>query len=591
MILHETTAGLVSSIISGIDKGASIARTLTGKTDKALRGSNKQYYSSISKAAKNLVLEFPVMCTNTIDINTACMISKAIERNSITLLQLLFSANSMTATDAFELIDHFHNNLRSNYNLDDFISVADTFATRHEATIDREAYEAIKEDMKHIFDVLPDSINETSLIDYSIREAAGDLLVLKEAPKYGPGMYSDTRNFTDNPNSPIDGWGPTGDYTQDEKPYWTQGGTRFDQYGNRTYGAGLGYDDFSAIAREIRDNERHNAEMDRLARQAERDRVNDPRDTDRFEWERNEERRRAGVFGFNARKHEREEEKHRLDMEANREKQQFARNAEDRAAQDFMWKDADRERQMYSDTLKNIKTRGEITKNRIDVQRNFLLDSDVKKANEMAPSLMIAKFVDPNNNFAIEQSFVIGVKARLIPISSADIMDRVSAKNADNQGFLKLMRATTREISFAKDFLLGINQAKIDAIAFSRKGSSNPLWKVLEKRAVKSKWNKLIKNTKSGADCIATLVVSEAEADEIRKQSNMNIKNINVAMKLMDAYALYCLVLVDEVSESISFLYDGNDYFETLSFSNLERENGGNKDYKKIVNLLAKNSR
>lgn len=585
MILHETGAGVVSSIINGLNKGADIARSLTGKTDRALRGSNKAYYSSISKAAKNLILEFPVMCTNTIDINTACMISKAIERNSITLLQLLFSANSMTASDAFELIDHFHSNLKSNYNLDDFISVADSFAARHEVAVnlDRKAYEAIKEDMKHIFDVLPDSINESSLMDYKIRGGNfGDIMVMKEA-RSDDEMYGDIRNFTQNPDSPIDGWVPYGSYDNNGKPVWGQP--------NGTYASGLGYDDFQNIAREIRDNERHRADMDNMNRRAERDARADMRDDERLGFDRNEEQRRAANHRWMGAKHAREEEKHRMDMSQSAEKHQWARNAEDRAAADFAWKDADRERQLYGDTLKNIKTRTDITKNYMDMQRNFLLDTDVKKANEMAPSLMIARFVDPNSNFQVEQSFVIGVKARLIPISSADIMDRVSAKNADNQGFLKLMRATTREISFAKDFLLGINQAKVDAIAYSRKGSSNPMWKVLEKRAIKSKWNKLIKNTKAGADCIATLVVSDIEADEIRKQSNMNIKNLNVAAKLMDAYALYCLVIVDEVSESISFLYDGNDNFETLSFSNLERENGGNKDYKKIVNLLAKNAR
>jgi hypothetical protein len=56
----------------------------------------------------------------------------------------------------------------------------------------------------------------------------------------------------------------------------------------------------------------------------------------------------------------------------------------------------------------------------------------------------------------------------------------------------------------------------------------------------------------------------------------------------MESYNLMCFVIVDEVNEYAKFLFDtGEDSFETLSFSSLERESS-DSTYKKVVNLMTK---
>ena len=49
---------------------------------------NKDYTTSINAKSKDLVMTFPVLCSNTIDIKTATMISKANERKCVGLLQM-----------------------------------------------------------------------------------------------------------------------------------------------------------------------------------------------------------------------------------------------------------------------------------------------------------------------------------------------------------------------------------------------------------------------------------------------------------------------------------------------------------------------
>ena len=103
-------------------------------------------------------------------------------------------------------------------------------------------------------------------------------------------------------------------------------------------------------------------------------------------------------------------------------------------------------------------------KNYNDAIKNQLIATDVKKANEIVPTMMVVNFVNMVDGVEkVESSMVIGVKAKIYPINSEDMMERLYSKNQDRNGFLKLIRATTREISFFKDFIFAIDKAKIDA--------------------------------------------------------------------------------------------------------------------------------
>ena len=110
-----------------------------------------------------------------------------------------------------------------------------------------------------------------------------------------------------------------------------------------------------------------------------------------------------------------------------------------------------------------------------DATKNQLIATDVKKANEVVPTMLVVNFINDAEENPVETSMVIGVKAKIYPINSADVMERLYSRNQDNNGFLKLVRATTREISFFKDFVFAIDKAKIDALSSSRRGSSSKL--------------------------------------------------------------------------------------------------------------------
>ena len=225
-----------------------------------------------------------------------------------------------------------------------------------------------------------------------------------------------------------------------------------------------------------------------------------------------------------------------------------------------------------------------------DISKSFAAN-DIKKANELMPTTLAVNFYagDTKDHVLIEGA-VIGVKARLIPVASNDIVNHVISKIEDKNWLLQLLRATTRETSFAKDFLFAIDKAKIDALSHSRQGSSNPMWKVLERRAMGSKLKRLLGSNNSYM-AITTLCVSQEDVDYVKKEYNIDIEDPSNISPLFTNYNLMCVCIVDEALEVAKFMFDtGDGNWENYSFSSLEREDKDNT-YKKVVNLMTKVAR
>ena len=215
-----------------------------------------------------------------------------------------------------------------------------------------------------------------------------------------------------------------------------------------------------------------------------------------------------------------------------------------------------------------------------------LFDNDVKKCNELVPTLMIVRFLNKNNTSGFANQFVVGIKAKLISMDSYDVCDRIKIKNDDHKGLLKFLRATTREISFFKDFLLAVDRAKLDALSYSKNSNNSQIWKILERRATKGNVRKGLQ-MKNDATRIATLVISQEEVEYLKKD-NVDIDSGKVAKIIMESYGLLGFVIVNDSLEVARFLWDdGSDIFEDVSYRNLERE-GNNIEYRKIINLMSK---
>ena len=250
-------------------------------------------------------------------------------------------------------------------------------------------------------------------------------------------------------------------------------------------------------------------------------------------------------------------------------------------------------RQAASFPLKYRNMQNQSTDFEYNMLSKQLMDSDVKKANELQPTLMIVRFnelVPTADGEGVlpgaQKSFIAGVKSRLIPTDSMDIVERLVAKNRTKLSFLNLIRATTGEIKLKRDFLLCVDQAKIDAKNSAKKGTTAQIWKTLEKLSVKNNWNKLYKKG-NDATAITSLVINQETVNMMKKEYNFDIESPKNAKMIMDIYNFLAIIIADESIEVCKFLYNGNSQFEEQSYSYLERESNDNS-YKKVINLIGK---
>lgn len=231
-------------------------------------------------------------------------------------------------------------------------------------------------------------------------------------------------------------------------------------------------------------------------------------------------------------------------------------------------------------------------KSAYEIINKGIIKTDVQKANEAVPSMVIINFVSNiGNGTTVNSTAVIGVKAVLHYVSSEDMVNRVILKHSDRRGLLNFIRATTREISFFKDFLFAIKRAKIDAVARSGRGSNSKIWKILELRAHKSDLNRAAGKNNTDCAAITSIIISKAEVELIKKEHRIDLMNAGVLVGVMRGYNLMCAAIVDDVAERVDFMYDdGSKRFETLSFMSLEREDS-NGQLKKVINVLASRGR
>ena len=569
--VNEVTISSLADLVNLTDK-------ITNGTTQG-RNDMKGHYlgGSISNYTKNLIMTFPCMCDDSLSASTASMISRANERNIVTMLHMLFSSvNMATSQDAVDVIKGIHNNIKTNYNLDDYIDTLDGInnAMKENALTpmqEKTIVENMLKQMRKAKSFPINSLDESSpLSKFEVRGSHGILSVVKEAK-------------VPYPNKTYFVVGPDGNPLRDENgkfvyytDYVDKDGKPIEPYRSR-YGA-------TNTTTKIRKD----AEGKEIGREVSTtDRPYNKYDPDtgeefaEYEIEKNPDGSvKIDSDGNPVLKTDKDGkpikkpvpigrslgdlEYEKLKYETDRLKDDLENRQKDRWAQD--------------------------QRNKNELIQKRLLDADVKKANEMQPALMIVNYNQLNKNTGTTigmSSFVAGVKSRLIPVESQDIIDRIYAKNKTKVNFKNFIRATTGEISFVKDFLLCINQAKIDAKNASKKGLAATMWKTLENRSLKNTFNK-IRKAGNDASAITVLVISQETVNALNKYYHIDLSKVRAAKEVMDTYNLMGIIIADDSLEVAKFLYAGNDNWDQQAYSFLEKE-GKDKSYKQVVNLLNKN--
>lgn len=533
-------------------------------------GNNSYSYSSIARAASKLIAVFPVLTSRTVSMSSAHAVSKYIEQISCQFFMLaLQQANISNVKNGIDYLRNFHQNLdlgddNSNaiiatmqswldaYEKGTFENAtiagsmnAEAFA---EASVDPFMFQAdnvkiSSTDIRDIvnlmhenanIEVLDTNLNPISVNDYIVREFANGTykvtmgyMDLNEAKKYTGKVknnYNNGNNQNSNQNSGNNNQNNNQNQQRDYSEYIAARNKASD------------YEDEKARAREDQRHQNQTAEETQ-------------RHNNKEAEQNNQLKNQKELESIKRQADEKDKEKERADSQYNIQK-----------AQQFRYGSA-----------------------------MILKDQDIKKMNDAVPSILVVRFYQRDNNGGISDiptEFLIGVKSKIVPITTTEILRRIMNDNKDGQKFLKFMRTITGELK-ASEVILGLSRITDDVKSYKVKGARGDLWTLLQNRAAAAK-SQIKSGKHNDFSAITTVLISQEDVDELYREENLDISDPKNALRFMSSYNLMGFAIVDDSNEVLHLLLDnGSKSFEDISYTMLERETQDGGTYKKLINLMA----
>lgn len=546
-------------------------------------GNNSYSYSSIARAASKLIAVFPVLTSRTVSMSSAHAVSKYIEQISCQFFMLaLQQANISNVKNGIDYLRNFHQNLdlgddNSNaiiatmqswldaYEKGTFENAtiagsmnAEAFA---EASVDPFMFQAdnVKISSTDIRDlvnlmhenanieVLDTNLNPVSVNDYIVREFAN-------------GTYKVTMGYID--------LNEAKKYTGKVKNNYNNGNN---QNSGNNQGQQRDYSGYIAAKKQASDYE------DEKEREREEQRHKN-------QTEEEDQRFRNKVY------QDTQNYYNNLSLEKEKQKARDAENEKNRIFQAEQ-KEKDRARE----DAKAAKERADSQYNIQKAQQfrygsaMILKDQDIKKMNDAVPSILVVRFYQRDNNGGISDiptEFLIGVKSKIVPITTTEILRRIMNDNKDGQKFLKFMRTITGELK-ASEVILGLSRITDDVKSYKVKGARGDLWTLLQNRAAAAK-SQIKSGKHNDFSAITTVLISQEDVDELYREENLDISDPKNALRFMSSYNLMGFAIVDDSNEVLHLLLDnGSKSFEDISYTMLERETQDGGTYKKLINLMA----
>jgi len=517
----------------------------------------KKKYSSISKRSQEGTLQFPVIVSKSLDIDTIQMMTKALERQYASFVQVTLTMNPVLNlsedVNAAGYLRKFHQNSGTKAGFHDIGNMV--------KDVLNENYVGFADDVEQKFLFAAVYEGSTSKIIASNKEqlqsilegVKEDILNNKFVPKDPIYRFkNDNLNYHHNrivteAKGRASGSGTSIKYDGDNRSQSYQGDDKR-QYDNRTsYLAGSTHD----------------------------------QRTEYLAGSTHDSRREYKTEYQNGSNHDQREH---YDSSGGTQKINNSKNTITKAGNDV--------NQTFTGEIRNLTLSGGggmklPEKSKHELPNNILKDNDAKKANELVPTVMHVRtiLVDKEGVNQGSMDFLIGIKATMHPVASEEMVSNVLNSVKSKSRFFNTIRWTSGEISFFKDFLFNVKEIKNDVA--ERSAGSSAWWMALKRRRALSKMksammlpNQILPN--------ASIVMSMEEVEYIKSEYGYDLMNPLFTGKIMNTFFLLGFAVVDNSTQVAHFLFDGQIDFQSVSFTGLERDNksGGGSDIKDVLKLV-----
>lgn len=534
--------------------------------DTDLKGAikNARGPRSISKLAQDGIMHFPCIVSRSMDIDTLQIITKALERQYSTFVQVAIGMNNnmdiSTTKNASDFLKTFHQNthriFEGMYELfenDNFVMIG--------ATYEGATTSMIAQNKEQMIDLL-EHVRKDTLNNKYVPKA--EVIYNFKNPelnaKYNTPHKAVLEKFDE------DQW------NRDLRGGRSVTNVNYDPITGARTSASQTLDPADTSMAQARVSASNNA--DKIA-------ADDARS----------ERQLAQQQQFHQDKMEFDEVKH-IDSQINKridQSIQIEKNRTDRQAKNAQIRNDRQKLQLDRDKFKYQQDKDRYDRDSQILMKDVLVDNDVKKANELIATTLhirVRQINKRDENVGI-MDFLIGIKAMMHPVRGTEMVSNLVAVCTDDRKAFNFLRWTTGEINFFSDFLFNIKGMKNDVA--NRSAGASQWWIALKRRKSMAKIknafpfkNKLLPN--------ATLVVSAEEVERIKSLHGYDLMDRYFLNKVMSGFFLLGFVVVDSSAQMAHFMFDGRDDFETVSFSGLEKENTANeRKFKEMLKAINRN--
>lgn len=503
---------------------------------------NKQ--TSIAKMSSDATLQFPVIISRSINVDTSQTVTKALERQYAIFIQMIISMNPYL-------------DLEKDRNLQGYIK-----KNLHQNTAN------LIDLNESAMDLYTDMFGNTML--FSLNEGcSGQVLASNREQMFNPDQYLNNKilnNLYTSKNISLESAMLNLDYFYKSNPDIITEAKNDDKDEDELdpdnyYGSDY-YKDIE-VDQKIEGNriakEKNLIEKKKLAHQKVMDRKKLQADQFDQELAKNKEKLDRKKFA-----HQQMMDREKLRMNQHEiEMDRAAREADDK------------------------KFKHELNKTKWDYQSKTmtkLSDNDVKKCNELVPTtLSVTLQIKDGSSFGGVSNFIIGVKGLMHPVNSDDMISNLLSGFKSGNKFFNFLRWTSGEIKFMKDLILNMDNIREDVIKKHKKNGSS-WWGALKRRRNVA----ALRRIKGSGRILpnATIVCSMTEVNELKEAYGMDLMNSKIVQKIMKSYFLLGFAVVDDSQELCHFIFDGEDKYQVVSFSGLEKENNSKNDFKDIYKLI-----
>ena len=196
------------------------------------------------------------------------------------------------------------------------------------------------------------------------------------------------------------------------------------------------------------------------------------------------------------------------------------------------------------------------------------------KLGSMAPTMVNLQLTSHHGNApVITHNVVVGVKAMVRTVPQDLMISNLAEGVNDTRRMFKFIKWTEGEYRFIRDFILGIDEAKLNA-------SSNRDMQKWLSGLKRRKRADLISKMTTGMPLppMVTIVATSYEIAKVQEMTGLDLNDAYNAAKLISKYYLLGFIIYESESGRIKAIFDGDTNFSVSTISGLKTKQQKDQD-------------